>query len=405
MSFPLSGAGSASSASRASQGAYQAAIGMSDKAQDMLESASQLGVPNTQALAQQLGKVSDPAERTALLNEIAPSLPERQAADVGAELDRLGKPTPLDEDAVAAQAAKKDDGGIDGDLAMDLTQMGLDVAGIFDPTPISDGANTLISLGRGDWLGAALSAISIIPYVGDAAKLGKLGKWAETVAKAIDAVKANPAMREALQPAMDAVKAALDKLPIDSLPESMRTPIQDLKTPVDEFGKLGKAVDFGNIPPQHHARYERYLAQAEAKGKTPLAPDDWFKKAEQAWANNAAGNSFEASVRKELDLPVGPGSKPVAIDGYLPDFPVGKEWGVTDVKNVKDVTSSPQLDAFYKYAKENGLPFNIVIGPNTQSVSAPLIDKILETGGKILKMEDGVPVSVSIQQGTRLTVN
>lgn len=399
MSFPVS------SVARSGDNAVHAAVGMSDKAQDLLESASQLGVPNTQALAQQLGKVSDPAERTALFNEIAPSLEGRQAADVGAELNRLGKPTQLDDDVVAQGAKKEGDGGIDGDLVLDLTQMGLDVVGIFEPTPFADGANTLISLGRSDWLGAGLSVLGVIPYLGDAAKLGKLGKWAETMAKSIDAAKSNPAMREALQPGMDALKSALDKLPVDSLPESMRKPISDLKNQIDEFGKIGKGIDFGNIPPQHHARYERYLAQAEAAGKPPLAPDVWLKKAETAWANNAAGNGFEASVREQLKLPTGPGSKPLAIDGYVPDFPVGTRYGVTDVKNVKDITSSAQLDAFHQYAKDNHLPFNIVIGPNTQTVSAPLIDKILETGGTVLKMEGGKLIPVNIQAGTRLVLN
>ena len=394
MTFPVSGV------SRAGDNVAHAVVGLSDEAQNLLETASHMGVPNTQTLAQELAKVPDPAKRTELLNELAPSLEGTQAADVSAELNKLGKPATLDE---TAQAGKKD-GGIDGDLALDLTQMGLDVAGLFDPTPISDGSNAVISLFRGDWLGAGLSAVSIIPYVGDAAKLGKLGKWAETVAKAIDAAKSNPAARGALQPGIDTIKAALDKVPLDKLPESMRKPLEDLKGKVDEFNKLGK-IDYGNIPTQHHARYDRYVARAEAAGQPPLAPDVWMKKAETIWGNNRAGNAFETSVRKQLDLPVGPGSKPVSIDGYVPDFPVGGKWGVTDVKNVKDITSSPQLDAFYKHAKDNGLPFNIVVGPNTQSMSAPLVDKILETGGKVWKMEDGELVSLTLQPGSRLTVN
>ena len=38
----------------------------------------------------------------------------------------------------------------------DLTQMTLDIVGIFDQTGISDGANAMISIGRGDWVGAGL---------------------------------------------------------------------------------------------------------------------------------------------------------------------------------------------------------------------------------------------------------
>ena len=83
-------------------------------------------------------------------------------------------PTPPAHAADNAGKAAKVDGA---DLALDITQMGLDIAGIFDPTPISDGASGLISLFRGDFLGAGISAVSMLPYLGDAAKLGgKLGR-------------------------------------------------------------------------------------------------------------------------------------------------------------------------------------------------------------------------------------
>lgn len=133
-----------------------------------------------------------------------------------------------------------------------------------------------------------------------------------------------------------------------------------------------------------------------------MSPDAWMKKVETVWANNRAGNSFENTVREALELPMVPGSKPIDIDGYRPDFPINKKWGITDVKNVQNLTSSPQLDAFYKYAKDNDLPFNIVIDPNTKTVSAPLIEKILETGGSVKQMKDGKLVAVPITSGQRL---
>ena len=102
-------------------------------------------------------------------------------------------------DPHAAAAAKVD--GVE--LALDITQMGLDIVGIFDPTPISDGASGLISLARGDFLGAGISALSMVPYVGDAAKVGKLGDFAQTLAKAVDAAKSSPEVAKAIAPAMD----------------------------------------------------------------------------------------------------------------------------------------------------------------------------------------------------------
>ena len=54
------------------------------------------------------------------------------------------------------------------------------------PGEIADGVNALISLGRGDVAGATLSAMSMVPVVGDA--VGKGGKIARAVIKHGDEV-------------------------------------------------------------------------------------------------------------------------------------------------------------------------------------------------------------------------
>ena len=208
---------------RAGVAAAQAgAHSLSPAARQALDGATTLGAVNPTQLAQHLQRLPDGARRQ-LLDEVAPHLSPRDLQDVQ---HQMGQPP--------APAKAK---GIDADLALDLAQIGLDIAGIFDPTPISDGANTLISLGRSDWLGAGLSAISMIPYVGDAAKLGKLGKYAQTVAKAIDAARANPALRQALAPGIQAIGDAIAKLPLDKLPESARKQLTTLKELTGIFAK------------------------------------------------------------------------------------------------------------------------------------------------------------------------
>ena len=63
--------------------------------------------------------------------------------------------------------------------ALDGIQTGLDIVGLVPGVgEIADGANALISLVRGDPAGAALSAMSMVPMVGDA--LGKGGKVVKT---------------------------------------------------------------------------------------------------------------------------------------------------------------------------------------------------------------------------------
>ena len=138
-------------------------------------------------------------------------------------------------DPHAAAAAKVD--GVE--LALDITQMGLDIVGIFDPTPISDGASGLISLARGDFLGAGISALSMVPYVGDAAKVGKLGDFAQTLAKAVDAAKSSPEVAKAIAPAMDKLRQAIDALPLDKLPQPLADAIAPLKSQLDAFARVG----------------------------------------------------------------------------------------------------------------------------------------------------------------------
>ncbi|MDR7017760.1 putative toxin, partial [Acinetobacter sp. 3657] len=138
-------------------------------------------------------------------------------------------------------------------------------------------------------------------------------------------------------------------------------------------------VDYGIIPTEHHWRYDRYLSESN----NPKSPEVWYKKAQTVWANNSNGNSFEKNVRESLNVPLGKGSKPISIEGYIPDLPVGGKFGVTDVKNVQNLSNSAQLQAFYNYAVEKEMKFNLIIGPRTRSISEPLLDNIRNTNGKV----------------------
>lgn len=69
--------------------------------------------------------------------------------------------------------------------------------------------------------------------MGDAAKLGKLGRYAETMAKAVDLAKANPAIAKQLGPVMEKLREAFGKIPLDQLPQSMRQALEPIKTKLD----------------------------------------------------------------------------------------------------------------------------------------------------------------------------
>jgi len=72
-----------------------------------------------------------------------------------------------------------------GSTALDAGQLGLDAAGLIPGYgEVFDGINALVSLVRGDYMGAALSLISMIPTAGDyVGKGGKLALWVAKLAK------------------------------------------------------------------------------------------------------------------------------------------------------------------------------------------------------------------------------
>ncbi|ATB40253.1 hypothetical protein CYFUS_005701 [Cystobacter fuscus] len=67
------------------------------------------------------------------------------------------------------------------DLKWELAQSAVDAAGLVDPTPISDAIGAVMSAARGDWFGAGMSLVSMLPYAGDA--IGKTAKGAKVLAR------------------------------------------------------------------------------------------------------------------------------------------------------------------------------------------------------------------------------
>jgi hypothetical protein len=127
-------------------------------------------------------------------------------------------------------------------LNIELGQLALDVIGIFDPTPTADLINAGISAWNGDRWGAFLSVVSAVPYVGDLAKLGKLGSWAKTISDTVALAAKNPAVLKMLEPALRKVSdliGALPKAAFNALPDSAKTALLEMKGKID--GLLGRA--------------------------------------------------------------------------------------------------------------------------------------------------------------------
>ncbi|WCJ60974.1 hypothetical protein NXS98_07600 [Fontisphaera persica] len=61
---------------------------------------------------------------------------------------------------------------------------GLDAIGVIEPTPLADGLNALLYAMEGGWGNAGISAVGMVPFLGDGAKLCKyIGKYGAKAAE------------------------------------------------------------------------------------------------------------------------------------------------------------------------------------------------------------------------------
>lgn len=183
------------------------------------------------------------------------------------------------------------------ELLLDITQMGLTIVGIFEPTPFADGADGLISLFRGDLLGAGISAAGIIPYVGDLAKLGKLPKFVKIIDRALNIAKADARFAENLRPALRALRETLDAVPLDSLPRSARDQIVALRNKVDEFFRTERRnLNSHELAGGHTV--ERHVGRSENWLRNRLASDPDLQFA-SSFRNEAAANRAQGQFVKQ----------------------------------------------------------------------------------------------------------
>lgn len=121
-------------------------------------------------------------------------------------------------------------------LVLDLTQFVLDIVGIFEPTPFADGTNAIISAGRRDFFGAGLSVLSIIPYLGDLAKAGKLPKYCASLERAIKLARSNSNYAAYIAPLLSRIQAGIHTVSKSSLvPNSIQARLNQAKNMIDDF--------------------------------------------------------------------------------------------------------------------------------------------------------------------------
>ncbi len=109
---------------------------------------------------------------------------------LGANNSSVTLKTNLIDIKVNASSLGVDFGGNYSLAGNDVLSAGLDIVGIFDPTGVADVLGASLAAEQGDWGSALISSVGVVPYLGDVAKVGKIGKDVKIIENAIDGIKA-----------------------------------------------------------------------------------------------------------------------------------------------------------------------------------------------------------------------
>ncbi len=181
-------------------------------------------------------------------------------------------------------------------LSLDLAQIVLDIAGFVDPTPISDGANAIIAVARGNWVDAGLSVISIVPYIGDLAKAGKFPKYLKTVENAINLARESADTAKILTPIIQRIDKALDLLPANAPAQ-----LTQLRRSVDQFlheAGVKKLARYGKVDVAQQFKFRQYrhggYEYKEAVGRLGVPDKVKLHRSKSAQTSVSAGKGDDA---------------------------------------------------------------------------------------------------------------
>lgn len=167
--------------------------------------------------------------------------------------------------------------GEDRELLLDVAQITLDLAGVIDPTPISDGTNVLVSVSRGDWFGAGLSGLGLIPFIGDLAKAGKLGRWMQTVEKVVARARQNARFAEWARPALKKLSSILEQVPASMLPESVQVRFGKMKHQINSVVGTPRTVARAALIDRYLRLWERHIAELQLRSPAKDRGALWSK--------------------------------------------------------------------------------------------------------------------------------
>ncbi len=198
-------------------------------------------------------------------------------------------PGPINVRKILLEKEKKENE--EEDLMWEVGQLILDLAGILDPTPISDGASGAVALCRGDWRSVLISVVSMVPYIGDLAKLKKLPIYAKTMRKALNLAQYNNKWARKLRPMMYKLQPVLNKiveLGDDILPKAVLSKFRSMQKAVNRFVKYN--------PKNKSFRTKKDSGGTSGKQTTPTPSGGGKKKITQRKKKSVEGEGDSGKI-------------------------------------------------------------------------------------------------------------
>lgn len=181
--------------------------------------------------------------------------------------------------------AETEEEGITGEQILDGIQLGLDVFGLIPVVgEVADIASGIISLFRGDYVGAGLSLLSAIPFVGYLGTAGKAARYGSKMAEA-----SGKAGKEVVDKTAKRTEEATELLPKKTNPE--------LDTP-------SNSNDGFKATPREKSAREMFLGRTPGKSsKTGREVQDRMRAEGKLRENPITGKTeFQASDKNWYDL-------------------------------------------------------------------------------------------------------
>ena len=121
-------------------------------------------------------------------------------------------------------------------LLIDLAQLALELAGIIDPIGVSVVSSRAVSLARGSFSDAGISAASVVPSVGNAAGYGKIGRYLEGLRRACRLGLKDLQFGRILRKDLPKLQGMLRHLTAFPLPTTVRVRVFEMDTEISHPG-------------------------------------------------------------------------------------------------------------------------------------------------------------------------